>query len=89
MALDIAIVGGGPSGLALAAALERAGLDYIVYERSARDTPPHGGCFDLHAGSRQDAMREAGCFEEVRKHDRGGNATIRRVWDNEGNIVFA
>lgn len=89
MAPEIAIVGGGPSGLALAGALERAGLDYIVYERSAKDTPPRGGCLDLHIGSGQDAMREAGCFGKFKKHGRLGDATVHRVWDNEGNVVFA
>ena len=89
MAPDIAIVGGGPSGLALAGMLERAGFDFIVYERTAKDSPPQGGCLDLHVGSGQDAMREAGCYEEFKRHGRLGNATIHRVWDNNGNIVFA
>lgn len=43
MAPDIAIVGGGPSGLALAALLERSGMDYVLYERGQREVPPRGG----------------------------------------------
>ena len=89
MVADIAIVGGGPAGLALAGMLERAGLDYIVYERSARDTPPRGGCLDLHAGSGQLAMREAGCFEEFRKYARAGDATIHCFWDHKGNKAIS
>jgi 2-polyprenyl-6-methoxyphenol hydroxylase-like FAD-dependent oxidoreductase len=86
---DIAIVGGGPSGLALAGMLEKAGLSYIVYERSAKDTPPRGGCLDLHANSGQRAMKAAGCFEEFERYARGGDATIHQVWDHNGNKVFA
>lgn len=89
MAPDIAIVGGGPSGLALAAMLEKNGLDYIVYERDAKDQPPAGGCLDLHAGSGQRAMKEAGCFDEMRKRGRLGEATIAKVYDHNMNFVFS
>ena len=88
MAPDIAIVGGGPSGLALAAILERKGLDYIVYERSQRDVPPRGGSLDLHPGSGQRAMREAGVFEEFQKHSRTGDATIHLLYNHHGEKVF-
>ena len=88
MAPVIAIVGGGPSGLALAAILERKGLDYIVYERSQRDVPPRGGCLDLHPGSGQRAMREAGVFEEFQKHSRTGDATIHLLYNHHGEQVF-
>ena len=89
MSPSIAIVGGGPSGLALAGMLERAGLDFMVYEREARDTPPRGGCLDLHIGSGQRAMKEAGCFEEMRKYGRLGATTVAQVWDHKGNKVFS
>lgn len=88
MAPVIAIVGGGPSGLALAAILERKGMDYIVYERSQRDVPPRGGCLDLHPGSGQRAMREAGVFEEFQKHSRTGDATIHLLYNHYGEKVF-
>ncbi|KUJ22317.1 FAD/NAD(P)-binding domain-containing protein [Mollisia scopiformis] len=88
MVADIAIVGGGPSGLALAGILERAGLSYIVYERSNIDVPPRGGCLDLHDGGGQLAMKEAGCYEKFREYGRGGEATIHAVWDHLGNKVF-
>jgi 2-polyprenyl-6-methoxyphenol hydroxylase-like FAD-dependent oxidoreductase len=86
---DIAIVGGGPSGLALAGMLERHGFSYVVYERSAKTTPPAGGCLDLHKGSGQRAMREAGCFDEMRKLGRLGAATVAQVWDYQGNKSFS
>jgi 2-polyprenyl-6-methoxyphenol hydroxylase-like FAD-dependent oxidoreductase len=86
MSAQIAIVGGGPSGLALAAMLERSGFDYIVYERSSKDTPPRGGCLDLHEDCGQRAMREAGVFEEFKKNSRDGDATIHRLYDHKGNM---
>lgn len=89
LATSVAIVGGGPAGLALAGILERYGIDYMVYERSARKTPPRGGCLDLHYGSGQRALKEAGCFEEFKKHGRGGFATIAQIHDEHCNKVFA
>lgn len=85
----IAIVGGGPSGLALAALLEKkGGFDYVVYESSAEHVPPRGGCLDLHPGSGQRAMREAGVFDEFKKYARYGDATIHRLFDHKGNSLF-
>ncbi|KAF9630292.1 hypothetical protein BFW01_g854 [Lasiodiplodia theobromae] len=88
MTPEIAIVGGGPSGLALAAILERKGLgNYIVYERGSEHVPPRGGCLDLHPGSGQRAMKEAGVYDEFKRMSRDGPATIHEVWDFDGNQV--
>ncbi|KAB5580887.1 hypothetical protein GE09DRAFT_455594 [Coniochaeta sp. 2T2.1] len=85
----IAIVGGGPSGLAFAALLEKQGIsDYVLYESSAEDAPPRGGCLDLHPGSGQRALREAGVFKEFKKYGRYGDATIHRLFDQKGNNLF-
>ena len=84
---DIAIVGAGPCGLALAGILERACFDYTVYERATRDEVPRGGCLDLHAGSGQRACREAGCFDEMRKYGRLGDATEAWVWSHTGEKI--
>lgn len=88
MAPAIAIVGAGPSGLALAAILEQNGLEYVVYERSQRDVSPRGGCLDLHPGSGQRAMREAGVFAEFQKHSRTGEATVHFLYNHQGEKVF-
>lgn len=82
---EIAIVGGGPSGLALAGMLERAGMDFVLYERGSRDEAPRGGCLDLHKGSGQRAMKEAGCWAEMEKYGRRGDATVHWVFDHLGN----
>ena len=84
---DIAIVGAGPCGLALAGILERAGIDYVVFERGGLAEVPRGGCLDLHAGSGQRACREAGCFDEMRRYGRLGDATEAWVWDHKGNKI--
>jgi 2-polyprenyl-6-methoxyphenol hydroxylase-like FAD-dependent oxidoreductase len=87
MSPQIAIVGFGPSGLALVGMLEQQGISYVVYERSAEDTS-RGGCLDIHRSSGLDALKEAGCFEEFNKYARHGNATIHAVWDSKGNKLF-
>ncbi|CAK7237566.1 hypothetical protein SBRCBS47491_010022 [Sporothrix bragantina] len=89
MSPPIAIVGGGPAGLALAACLTQRGIDYIVYERSSDGSKPYGGCLDLHVGSGQRAMREGGVFDEFKKSSRDGDATIHLVYDHHGKHLFS
>ena len=49
----IAVVGGGPSGLAAAIALRRRGIDdVVVYERASEVRPNVGGGFNLNGGAR-------------------------------------
>ncbi|CAP67170.1 uncharacterized protein PODANS_1_21840 [Podospora anserina S mat+] len=85
----ICIVGAGPSGLALGALLEKqGGCDYVIYESSAEDVPPRGGCLDLHPGSGQRALKDAGVFEEFKKYARYGDATIHRLFSHKGENFF-
>ncbi|GKT88909.1 hypothetical protein CT0861_07095 [Colletotrichum tofieldiae] len=66
----IAIIGAGPCGLTLARLLELNNIDYVVFERDANSTPTamyQGGTLDLHANSGQQAIKEAGLFEEFKK----------------------
>ncbi len=44
----IAIIGAGPSGLALAVILEKqGGFDYVLYESGAEDVAPRGGWYAI------------------------------------------
>jgi 2-polyprenyl-6-methoxyphenol hydroxylase-like FAD-dependent oxidoreductase len=73
----IAIVGGGPSGLSLAALLESKGVtDYVVYERSGPEVIPRGACLDLHPGSGQKVFKDIGAFDEMKAVGRWGKATV-------------
>ncbi|KAL5610355.1 hypothetical protein FOVSG1_005036 [Fusarium oxysporum f. sp. vasinfectum] len=76
MAPEIAIAGGGPAGLALAAIPEKNNFDYIVYERSSEQSKPRGGCLNLCVSSGQREMHEARVYDEFKKNSRDGNATI-------------
>ncbi|KPM51632.1 FAD-dependent oxidoreductase [Frankia sp. CcI49] len=60
--MDIAIVGAGLGGLALARVLQVNGIDAVVYEREAsRDARGQGGMLDIHSGQR--ALRVAGLID--------------------------
>lgn len=67
----IAIVGGGPGGLALARLLQMAGAEVHVYERDeSRDARAQGATLDLHEGTGLEALKRAGLLEEFYKHHR-------------------
>lgn len=90
MTPKIAIVGAGPSGLSLGALLEVKGItDYVVYERGTENEPPRGGCLDLHTGSGQRVMKEAGIFDLFKENSRDGDATIHRLYNHYGKHVFS
>ena len=60
--MEIAIVGAGMGGLALARVLHVHGISAVVYEReSSRDLRDPGGMLDIHSGQR--ALREAGLMD--------------------------
>jgi 2-polyprenyl-6-methoxyphenol hydroxylase-like FAD-dependent oxidoreductase len=63
----IAIVGGGPSGLALGHLLHRRGIRAIIYELRAKPTQEElakpSGMLDLHEESGLMAMRECGLWD--------------------------
>ncbi|KAF2651825.1 putative monooxygenase [Lophiostoma macrostomum CBS 122681] len=73
MSPPIAILGAGPSGLALARLLQVAKIPFVVFERDAsRASAAAGGSgpLDIHADSGQIALREAGLIEQFRKFAR-------------------
>ena len=84
MTPPIAIVGGGPCGLTLARLLERKGIDYIIYERDENETfISSGGALDLHPETGQNALRDAGLFEEFKKYARYED-TVLTITDKHG-----
>jgi 2-polyprenyl-6-methoxyphenol hydroxylase-like FAD-dependent oxidoreductase len=68
MTPPIAILGAGPSGLALGRFLEVANIAYVIFERdeSATWAIGRGGTLDLHAGSGQLALQEAGLLDQFK-----------------------
>jgi 2-polyprenyl-6-methoxyphenol hydroxylase-like FAD-dependent oxidoreductase len=83
----VAILGAGPVGLTMAVLLQQKGIDVSVYER---DTDPQariwGGTLDLHKGSGQDALKEAGLLERYYEMARPMGRTIM---DEQSNVLFS
>lgn len=80
----IAIIGGGPSGLALARLLEVNKIDYVVYERDATSSVEgQGGSLDIHGKTGQVVLKEAGLFDEFKKYARW-DATKTLIQDKNG-----
>ncbi|KAI3333724.1 monooxygenase [Ustulina deusta] len=86
----IAIIGGGPCGLTFARLLERAGVDYVVFERDVSPEPKShhlGGTLDLHVGTGLTALDATGlrdAFEKLARHD----AAVFTVQDARGGNLF-
>jgi 2-polyprenyl-6-methoxyphenol hydroxylase-like FAD-dependent oxidoreductase len=88
MTPSIAIIGAGPCGLTLARLLECNGIDYVVYERDeSEDSNRRGGSLDIHAETGQRALKEAGLFEEFKKHARYDDAVLTLA-NQQGERVF-
>ncbi|KAM6534105.1 hypothetical protein FALCPG4_007043 [Fusarium falciforme] len=85
MTPQIAIIGGGPSGLTLARLLECNNIDYVVYERNiSENSPPgQGGSLDIHGATGQEALKRGGLSAEFEKLARR-NATVAQVADKTG-----
>ncbi|GAB3801075.1 NAD(P)/FAD-dependent oxidoreductase [Spirosoma humi] len=83
----VAILGAGPVGLTLARLLQQKGVDVIVYERDKdAGTRVSGGTLDLHKGSGQDALQEAGLLE---RYYALAIPMGRTVADEYGHVLFA
>ncbi|HSY60965.1 MAG TPA: NAD(P)/FAD-dependent oxidoreductase [Cytophaga sp.] len=83
----VAILGAGPVGLTMAVLLQQKGTDVSVYER---DTDPQariwGGTLDLHKGSGQEALKNAGLLDRYYAMARPMGRTIT---DEQRNVLFS
>ena len=86
MTPPIAILGAGPSGLALARLLEVANIAYTIFERdeSATWAIGRGGTLDIHAGSGQLALQEAGLLDQFKSLARYEQTTT--IADAKGTV---
>src|ERR1700760_3071878 len=67
----ITIIGAGPSGLTLAALLQRHGFNFTLYEREPNIVSRfQGGSLDLHPHSGQRALQVAGLEADFKKYAR-------------------
>ncbi|RKN44941.1 FAD-dependent oxidoreductase [Streptomyces hoynatensis] len=83
----IAVVGGGPGGLAFARVLHRHGHPVAVLEREAGPgARPPGGSLDLHEGLGQAALDKAGLLAEFRALSRPEGQAMR-ILDTDGTVL--
>lgn len=82
----IAIIGVGPVGLTMARLLQQKGIEVTIYERDKdAQTRISGGTLDLHKGSGQDALKEAGL---LKKYFEMAIPMGRTIADKEGKVLF-
>lgn len=87
---EIAIIGGGPSGLVLLLTLHRRGIPAVVYERDATfDDRAHlGGCLDLGWETGQRAFRDNG-LQEVFDQNSRAEGDSYKLYDADGSLIHA
>ncbi len=86
MLVNIAIVGAGRGGLALARVLHVHGIESVVYERdSSRNACGQGGMLDIHSG--QQALREAGLFDRFQAIARVAGQDMRLL-EPDGTLLL-
>jgi 2-polyprenyl-6-methoxyphenol hydroxylase-like FAD-dependent oxidoreductase len=82
----VAIIGAGPVGLTMARLLQQKEVDVTVYERDKDpQTRISGGTLDLHKGSGQEAMKEAGLLEAYYAK---AKPMGRIIADCQGSVLF-
>ena len=77
------VVGGGITGLVMANALSKAGIDHVFVESRRKIVYPAGGSFGLwpHIGR---ILDQIGCWDQVRLHSTPLDASYQR--DATGKI---
>jgi 2-polyprenyl-6-methoxyphenol hydroxylase-like FAD-dependent oxidoreductase len=84
----IAIIGAGPGGLVLARILQRNSIHPAIYERDpSPEYRPQGGTLDLHYHSGQQAIRDAGLWDEFLKHARYDGQTMK-ILIKSADVIF-
>ena len=84
----IATIGAGSAGLTLARHLVKASTFPSVFERDlSANHPPQGVTFNLHEQSGQEAIRDAGLWDEFRKHARYDGQESKMLLKT-GKILF-
>lgn len=87
----IAIVGGGPAGLALGALLNKNRVPFTIFEFRSKPTEASlalpSGMLDLHEGSGLDAIRDCGVYDEFVPLT-GECSEEYKVADITGNPLF-
>lgn len=86
---QIAIIGGGPSGLTLARLLQLQGVNVKVYERDSNpDARVQGSPLDLHEESGLAALRKAGLLGEFKASFMPG-ADRKQIMDEQSKVFFS
>ncbi|WP_088053221.1 FAD-dependent oxidoreductase [Virgibacillus dakarensis] len=85
---NVAIIGAGLDGLTLRSILQKHGLEPIVFEREPSATHrQQGGTLDIHSGTGQQALKEAGLFESFQSLARHEGQDFRLL-DKTGKIYM-
>ncbi|KAI0814538.1 monooxygenase [Xylaria sp. FL0064] len=84
----IAIIGGGPGGLTLARLLQVNDIPCTVFELDEdRHNRSQGGSLDLHEGSAQVALRDAGLFDQFMAVARP-EGEVLKIYEPDGNLLL-
>lgn len=79
----------GPAGLTLARLLQRHSIPCRLFERDTdRFARGQGGSLDLHEGSAQIALKEAGVFDDFMKHARP-EGEVLKIYNPQNKVLLS
>lgn len=83
--LRVVIAGGGPAGLALANALEKANIDYVLLEGRNEIAPFLGASIATNANGLR-ILDQLGCADVIQENTNPMHFT--RIWDfHDGHLI--